>query len=389
MLEKHLYTVPDYYPDFHCKMGACRSACCEGWPVSISLEDYYKLLSSDVSPELKHRIDSSLHLHEHPTQEDYAFIAHNYLGSCPLRLLDGRCGLHAEAGEEALSAVCRLYPRGPRAEGDFECSCANSCEGVIELFLHRTEPIGFIQRELAFDLPAQKGRSIYFETVGREQELRLYLIRLMQDRSLRLPLRLMRLADALDYMDKLLADKDEKGIDALLNGAPVPAAPAEAAAGAAQLEKGLEITEKMMEVIDDRSDSVRGYGADILNAFKSAAEPLSAYEEAKARFEKLLPNHEIFFEHMLVNHMFFERFPFQDRPLTLYDEFIAMCAGYSLLRFLCVGSCLKQASESDIADVCAAAFRLVDHTSFDHFSALLFRRLEFTSRAQMVSLISL
>ena len=40
MLETHDYLVPDYYPYFACKMGKCRAACCEGWPISFTLEDY-------------------------------------------------------------------------------------------------------------------------------------------------------------------------------------------------------------------------------------------------------------------------------------------------------------------------------------------------------------
>ena len=35
----HEYLVPDYVPDFACKMGACRSACCEGWPISFTKDD--------------------------------------------------------------------------------------------------------------------------------------------------------------------------------------------------------------------------------------------------------------------------------------------------------------------------------------------------------------
>jgi predicted permease len=42
MTEPHL--VPDYYPAFSCKMGACRHACCEGWPISVSMKDYFTLL---------------------------------------------------------------------------------------------------------------------------------------------------------------------------------------------------------------------------------------------------------------------------------------------------------------------------------------------------------
>ncbi len=55
--------VPRYFPDFSCKMGACRSACCVGWPVSVSMNDYFAL------PEL--RLDgaaSVFHTHGAVTQ---------------------------------------------------------------------------------------------------------------------------------------------------------------------------------------------------------------------------------------------------------------------------------------------------------------------------------
>lgn len=65
---------------------------------------------------------------------------------------------------------------------------------------------------------------------------------------------------------------------------------------------------------------------------------------------------------MLVNHMFFARFPFQDRPISLSDEFIALCAVYSLLRFLGIGYMRDKTDESAFVDVASAVFRLVDHT---------------------------
>ena len=58
MKETMAYLVPDYYPAFACKMGACRSACCEGWPISFSLTDYFKLLSVECSPELRRKIEA-------------------------------------------------------------------------------------------------------------------------------------------------------------------------------------------------------------------------------------------------------------------------------------------------------------------------------------------
>ena len=102
------YIVPDYYTSFTCKIDHCRSACCDGWPVTFSMADYFKLLSVDCSPELKGRLDISLHLTEHPTEEEYGTILPRYDGRCPIRLADGRCALQTEAGQGALPAVCRL-----------------------------------------------------------------------------------------------------------------------------------------------------------------------------------------------------------------------------------------------------------------------------------------
>ena len=141
MKEMHEYLIPDYYPDFACKMGACRNACCEGWPISLSLDDYYHLTCARCSEDLRHRLDTGLHIRLNPLPEAYAEIAPRYDGSCPMRLDDGRCAIHVELGEELLSLVCRLYPRGVRQEYGYECSCANSCEAVLELLFQRDEPI--------------------------------------------------------------------------------------------------------------------------------------------------------------------------------------------------------------------------------------------------------
>ena len=165
--------MPDYFEHFTCKMGSCRAACCVGWPISFSLKDYYRLLGVECSPDLRRRLDGAMHIKLHPTPESYAEISPRFDGNCPLRMDDGRCWLHAEMGEEVLSSVCRLYPRGARLDGASECSCANSCEGVLELLFSRDEPIAFEKRMLALELPDSSEREVHFETLGRAQEIRL------------------------------------------------------------------------------------------------------------------------------------------------------------------------------------------------------------------------
>lgn len=371
MKEKHVYLIPDYYRDFACKMGSCRNACCEGWPISFSLEDFYHLTGSECSEELRRRLDTGLHMKLNPTPEAYAEIAPRFDGSCPMRLEDGRCAIHAELGEEKLSMVCRLYPRGVRLENGYECSCANSCEAVLELLFSRDEPIEFISREMTFDVP-RAARSITFESLGREQEIRMWLIRQMQNQLLPMPQRLMAMGHGLWALDEALSTRDEQEVERLLQGKRRlhPLKPQELTQG--HLDFGLKIAEGMIALLDERSESIRDYGEAALAYFDKS---FDRYAQAKEHFETVLPKWDIWFEHMLVNHMFFSRFPFQDRPVSLKDEFMALCAVYALLRFLGIGHMHDKEDAGAFVDVAAVVFRLVDHTAFDRYAAQMMKEL--------------
>jgi hypothetical protein len=132
------------------------------------------------------------------------------------------------------------------------------------------------------------------------------------------------------------------------------------------------IAGEMIKLLDDRSQSIQQFGEEALACFDHSFEK---YELACAHFESTLPKWEIWFEHMLVNHMFFAQFPFQDRPVPLKDEYLALCAVYVTLRFLCLGWTAEHPSREAAADVCAAAFRLIDHTEFDRFAAPILKKL--------------
>ncbi len=368
------YLVPDYYPDFHCKMGACRHACCEGWPISVTMGDYFRLLGVDCSPELRRRLDTSLHLASRPTEEAYAQISPRYDGHCPLHLPDGRCALHAELGEDVLAAVCRLYPRGVRNGEDREASCANSCEAVLEMFLHRQAPLTFRRERLAFALPDAPARRHFFHTAGRAQEIRLWLISHLQNRQYPLPRRMLLLGMALRALDGALNAKDDGRVARLLSGEesiPVPELPVP---DHDQVLSGLQTVERFLAITDAHSHSIHDYGEHALRYF-AAGDALCQYKEATQRLERLLPQWETWLEHMLVNHLYFVQFPFQDRPVPLQDEYLAVCAAYVLLRCLLVGWMATHEGEAEAVDVAAAAFRLIDHTSFDLYAAPLMKEL--------------
>lgn len=373
MQEDQTYLVPDYYPRFRCKQGACRTACCEGWPISFSMQDYFRLLSIPCSADLRRRLDGAMHLCDHPTGDHYAQISPRYDGQCPLHLPDGRCQLHAELGEELLSAVCRLYPRGLRTGDDQEASCANSCEAVLEMLMTHTEPMRFIPVPLQASLPDAPQRLHPFHTAGREQEIRLWLIGHVQNRTHPLPERLLLLGGALKAVDEALAARDEARLDALLTGREPVSLPEEARSAPRSLHTGLRLAEELLTIVNGYSRSVHDYGEAALACFGSGAEALARYREAAERLSAQHPHWETWFEQMLVNHMFFVQFPFQDRPVPLMDEYLALCAVYALLRLLLLGWTAEHPGREAAVDVCAAAFRLIDHTEFDRFAAPILR----------------
>jgi hypothetical protein len=144
------FKVPSYYKDFSCKGKDCRNCCCQGWRITLTQDEYFHLLNEECSPYLKERIDTYVGILPHPSVEEYAIINFNYLGQCPLRLENGYCGLQTECGEENIPSVCRYYPRGPRCHPNMECSISNSCEWVIERLISSKEPYSFEEMELAF-----------------------------------------------------------------------------------------------------------------------------------------------------------------------------------------------------------------------------------------------
>ncbi len=383
------YLVPDYYPDFRCKMGACRHACCEGWPVTISMKDYFRLLSVSCSPELRARLDVAMHVIPRPGEDEYAQILPAYDGRCRLMMEDGRCRIHAELGEDALADICRLFPRGVRVRDGYECSCANSCEAVVEIFLDHPEPLRFIRIPLDLRLPAYRAPENVFADAGYGQEIRLYYIGIMQDRGLELPERLMSLGIAMQEMEKALRADDGARIRALMASSPEQFSGMTGKPLQRHLDDGLEIARAMLELVDERSESVRSCGEEALRWFAEGGNSIERYHAAAANFEAVIPDWRIFFEHLLVNHMFFEQFPFQDRPVPVKDEFLAVCAVYTLLRFLTVCRIAVRPSVTEFTDVCAALFRLISHTAFDRFAADMLKRLGCVTPEAVSALISL
>lgn len=322
------YLVPRYFAGFKCKMGDCRSACCVGWPVTVSMKNYFTLLGLPCRKELRDRLDCALRVTDHPTEEEYARFSPNWLGDCPMRMEDGRCSIHAELGEDVLSDVCRLYPRGVRLwEGKRELSASNSCEKTLELLWDEAEPMTFSVRDLAVTPPPYPGSPAPAEGLPLSADFRFSLIAAMQDRGEPVTERILGLRSLLG-----LAAPESEG------------------------ESGLDTGIRILRYYGERSDSIRDIALDAAGRYE--AEPARFREDAAA-FAARYQEWDRFLEQVVVNHMFFTQFPYLGIPAR--DAWRSLAALYGLVRLLTVGA----EDKDGLIDRAAAAFRLIAHTPFE------------------------
>jgi Fe-S-cluster containining protein len=129
-----LVLEPEVTPEFSCS--ACGECCQRPWSVPVS-EAYYQkwepILASDPSKRFAH----AFALYDSPTSKKYANIARKpFSHECIFLDDDRKCFIQKTHGEEALSRVCRKYPRYEQWQGAFMGRfLAAGCPDVSQLLM--------------------------------------------------------------------------------------------------------------------------------------------------------------------------------------------------------------------------------------------------------------
>lgn len=113
------------------------------------------------------------------------------------------------------------------------------------------------------------------------------------------------------------------------------------------------------------------------------------YQQAAVRFEESFPKWTIYFEHMMVNHVFFDGYPYSYRHETLVDEYVALCAVYAVLRFTTIGWMAEHRGMNALVDVCAATFRLIEHSSFTWNAPLVLQKAGYKTIQDVDSMVQI
>lgn len=121
-------SMPAYYKSFHCLAGACPDSCCKEWTVDIdsATAASYRALPGSLGDRLRQVLQE--------TEDGTVMTIEN--GRCPMWQQDGLCRIQAQLGHDALSQVCRQFPRLCQEYGDFEeLSLELSCPEAARLIL--------------------------------------------------------------------------------------------------------------------------------------------------------------------------------------------------------------------------------------------------------------
>ena len=320
------FLVPTYYKNFHCKGMNCKNTCCRFWNITLTMKDYNHLANLDVSPELRKKIDTGVSIFPDANNDRYAKIDLNYNGECKLRLENGYCGLQCELGEENIPAVCRYYPRSPKLNPIPMCSISNSCEWVIEELIKDDSKVELEQQNLSF----------YFDSVDEFNNYPSNFLEIQQKSFDILSKRDLPLESRFDMLrDYLNVSKiSEEAVKSLL----------------------IE-----MKHIYKHSYSIGTY---LENEFSFIDNPIK-------EIEKKYSNFSIELEKILINHMFYMRFPYADMSLDMSYSYYGT---YFVYRFL-----LYILSNNDVLDpveFISNFFRVAEHANmYDIINEILKRTI--------------
>ena len=94
-------------------------------------------------------------------------------------------------------------------------------------------------------------------------------------------------------------------------------------------------------------------------------QPVEQFLRSKQQLLEFFPDHEIYLEKILINHLFYRNFPIQNQNLTLSEQALALGGLVMFLQFLLQSLLTNQPTLDQYVDIIARLFRVIAHTNFE------------------------
>lgn len=337
---KNIRTL-DNYNAFTCKCGNCRNTCCKLWHITLSSDEYFKMLSLNCNDQLKNKIDRSLSLisSRMSSVEKYAEIDLRYDGLCPFINDKGFCSIQCECGADNIPSICNNFPRSERQINNiFESALSCACEKSIE--------IAFIDKKLSIinNEIILANKILHEENLPENQlDIRINCISIMQQDG--------SFQDKFVHLYNYL--KNEFGDFNIINE---------------RWDKDeIVFLNDLFETLFNKDL----YFAD-LKPFVVTKTHSQMLEMEQELFNKH-PQTKQYIENILVSHMFYSVFPFVDNSKDAKNSLIGLMTIYHIISYLFI-MYFNDKDNNMLIDNLTFAFRTIEHTNFYHNCRVIYNK---------------
>lgn len=341
---------PDYFDKFKCIGNECDDHCCKNWSITIDKNSYnkYKEVEKiDFRDKLLNNI-----IVEKDEKDDIKSIRFKLINNnCAFLNDNNLCDIYINLGEQSMCNTCKIYPRiFNSVNGYIEKSLMTSCPEVARLVLKNKKPMKFICTEEDIDrifniskfIDSYKSENIiekYF------QELNLFSVKLMQNRSFTIEDRLVILGlfcnslekdssniiNTINYFEKNIENNSYKNISEILS-----------TSYDSQIQ--LSLTYSLICVIFNKEYSNKTF-SDFINICKkylnisenSIESVIEKFEKGIKYYNSFFDKHSYILENYLVNMIFSKVFPCNAK--TVFESYTNLTTNFIYLKFVIICLC--------------------------------------------------
>ena len=349
----------DYLRTFKCIGAECEDNCCVGW-TNISVDkETYALYREVKSGPLAERLAADIVPNEGAGEHEAPMrIKMNAQRSCPFLRKDRLCDIQCGLGESHLSTTCSMYPRALNfVRGAIERSANLSCPEAARLALLNPRGMSF---EVDDALPHRAQQlSLYIPDIHdpndpsprhRFWEMRKFALSIIQDRSIRLPQRLLLLGKFLLEVQEVVGQPDwhpfdtiaeryvEGAREALVAELPQPDSRTSALAQLSTLRA-------LLLLAQERGTSSLRFSECLQEAVKGLDQFSTQHDEQLIPncrraignyFQPFMAKHGYVLENYLANQIFKNLFPLGSQP-SLFEEYLALMTPYLAIQAMLIG----------------------------------------------------
>lgn len=410
MARKQMMLVPSYMRQFRCIGSDCEDTCCAGWKVEVDKETYKKY-TRIRQPELKKIVDKKVtRIRSNPTEQRYAKIKADQDHVCPFLDASKLCSIQVNYGESYLSTLCSSFPRvANRVNGVLELSATMSCPEAARLSLLNEDGIEFdeleeesnqtfLYRTLDFDTSTNKSKPESFFW-----EIRIFSIRILQNRSYSLSDRLVLLGFFYQKINECVENNELDRIEGIITSFSLWLEDGTFAETLRDIPINTAIQmELLKELADERFfkgisnpryfDSFAKFLRGIEYTLTDPVEDIAArYKDAyENHYEPFMKDKEYILENYLVNYVFKNLLPFGSYH-TLFDNYVMLVLHFALIKMNLIGMARFYRSEFSVDHIITliqSFSKTVEHHKvyLDHAYKLLAQN-GYTTMAYMAILI--